>query len=249
MEWYVVTKRIKGRAYYYRQKTWREGKRVRTRSEYIGPGDQCYIAFHGTFAKFDTFDSAYLGDNTDCDDSREGFFFASNEQVSVSYASTYLAASRGLEQTRRKWEEKISALAGCSEWEAEQKLDNGEYHDDLETENRLKSYLERLRRAQVRLSNLTDRGVFKRLQLHKRAYMKVQRLAIKKPYIYDMEGRCYDGDTYMDAIEEAHMRGCDGVIIRNTYDGLTPSHIWAKGKEARTNVYIVFSEDQILPFD
>ncbi len=36
MDWYVVIKTIKGRCYYYRQKTWREGARVRTHSEYIG---------------------------------------------------------------------------------------------------------------------------------------------------------------------------------------------------------------------
>ena len=39
MDWYIVIKTIKGRRYRYRQKTWREGKRVRTRSEYIGPAD------------------------------------------------------------------------------------------------------------------------------------------------------------------------------------------------------------------
>src|SRR5690242_14634364 len=41
MQWYVVIKTINGRRYYYRQKTWREGKRVRTRSEYIGPVTDC----------------------------------------------------------------------------------------------------------------------------------------------------------------------------------------------------------------
>ena len=39
MDWYIVIKTIKGRRYKYRQKTWREGKHVRTRSEYIGPED------------------------------------------------------------------------------------------------------------------------------------------------------------------------------------------------------------------
>jgi antirestriction protein ArdC len=39
MDWYVVVKTINGCRYRYRQKTWREGKRVRTRSEYIGPAD------------------------------------------------------------------------------------------------------------------------------------------------------------------------------------------------------------------
>jgi hypothetical protein len=37
MDWYVVIKTIKGRRYRYRQKTWREHGRVRTRSEYTGP--------------------------------------------------------------------------------------------------------------------------------------------------------------------------------------------------------------------
>ena len=37
MDWYVVIKTINGRRYYYRQKTWREGKHVRTLSQYIGP--------------------------------------------------------------------------------------------------------------------------------------------------------------------------------------------------------------------
>ena len=45
MDWYIVIKTIKGRRYRYRQKTWREGGReggrVRTRSEHIGPaGDE-----------------------------------------------------------------------------------------------------------------------------------------------------------------------------------------------------------------
>jgi len=37
MDWYIVVKTINGHRYRYRQKTWREGRRVRTRSEYIGP--------------------------------------------------------------------------------------------------------------------------------------------------------------------------------------------------------------------
>lgn len=34
---YHTRKRIKGRQYWYLQKSWREGKRVRTKSYYIGP--------------------------------------------------------------------------------------------------------------------------------------------------------------------------------------------------------------------
>jgi hypothetical protein len=34
---YIVIKTIKGRRYAYEQRTWREGKRVRTESRYLGP--------------------------------------------------------------------------------------------------------------------------------------------------------------------------------------------------------------------
>lgn len=38
-DWYFVVKTIKGRRYRYRQRTWREGDRVRTQSQYLGPVD------------------------------------------------------------------------------------------------------------------------------------------------------------------------------------------------------------------
>ncbi len=39
MSWHIVAKTINGRRFLYRQMTWREGRRMRTRSEYIGPVD------------------------------------------------------------------------------------------------------------------------------------------------------------------------------------------------------------------
>ena len=36
MGWYIVVKTIKGHRYRYRQRTWREGGRVRTESQYVG---------------------------------------------------------------------------------------------------------------------------------------------------------------------------------------------------------------------
>jgi hypothetical protein len=38
--WYTVVKTIKGHRYEYLQRTWREGKKVRTESRYIGPADE-----------------------------------------------------------------------------------------------------------------------------------------------------------------------------------------------------------------
>src|SRR3954447_23780814 len=39
MDWYRVVKTIKGHRYIYEQRTWREGKKVRTESRYIGRAD------------------------------------------------------------------------------------------------------------------------------------------------------------------------------------------------------------------
>ena len=39
MGWYTVVKTIKGHRYIYQQRTWREGKKVRTESRYVGPAD------------------------------------------------------------------------------------------------------------------------------------------------------------------------------------------------------------------
>ena len=39
MGWYRVIKTIKGHRYLYEQRTWREGKKVRTENRYIGPAD------------------------------------------------------------------------------------------------------------------------------------------------------------------------------------------------------------------
>lgn len=263
MDWYVVIKTINGNRYYYHQKTWREGKHVRTKSQYIGPaandnmwpeghqkGFKNLIGFHGTFAQFENFSNDALGSNTGADDAKEGFFFASNKDVAISYASTWLAARRGLEATRRLLQERIKKASG-ENWfyDARGKLRNGDYHHDLALENKLKSYFERYDRASKRLSDLVDRGIFKNLKLAANASLKARKLVMRKPYIYHMHGSSYSEHRYMDAIEQAQGEGCDGVIIKNTYDGLTPSYVWAGGKEASTDVYIVFDATQILPLE
>jgi hypothetical protein len=39
MGWYSVVKTIKGHRYEYLQRTWREGRHVRTESRYVGPAE------------------------------------------------------------------------------------------------------------------------------------------------------------------------------------------------------------------
>ncbi len=236
MEWYVVVKTINGKRYRYRQKTWREGKRVRTRSEYLGP-DQL-IGYHGTFAKFERFEENYLGSNTECDSAAEGFFFASNKNVAISYISTHLARQRSIQTKIRTLEERIFALTELRPYAAEQRLARFE----TTLANKVKTFLGMLDRARRKLY---DYEITKVVQ-SKRGEVKQCILDIKRPYIHNMRGRSYDEEEYCKAAWRAKQLGCDGLIIRNTYD---PGS-WVKiDGDDKTDIYVAFQADQISPLN
>src|SRR5262245_42334133 len=152
MHWYTVVKTIKKRRYRYRQRTWRVGKCVRCESHYLGPCNTSLIGFHGTFAQFNKFDPCHLGSGVGGADTQGGFFFASNRRVAISYASTELAAKRGLYATMGTLTARIEALTGLDNpFKAEEELESGTYAHDKARENKIKSYLQRRRRASSRL--------------------------------------------------------------------------------------------------
>ncbi len=235
MEWYVVIKTIKGRRYRYRQQTWRQGKRVCTRSQYISP--EIIIGYHGTFAKFERFSPEYLASTNDCDSSREGFFFASNPRVAASYASTQIARRRGLEARIRTIEARIEDLAAMEMYEANDALATAGSFDP-DTTNKLKHFLAMRRRAMERLSA----NEITKVTVSKRAEVKRRVLDLKNPYVHDMQGRRFDDSEFCEAAWRAQEEGHDGVIIRNTYD---PGSCFSDCVYDLTNVYIVFDAAKI----
>lgn len=237
MDWYVVVKTIKGRRYRYRQKTWREGKRVRTLSEYVSA--EVIVGYHGTFAKFERFSSEYLGSANDCDSSHEGFFFASNPKVAASYASTQLARQRSLEAKILTVEARVRTMTGMDYfYGAQSAFEDGKFDPDLS--NKLRHFFRMRDRAQVRL--FTNK--ITKVTVSKRAQVKKCVLDLKNPYVHNMGGRGFDDEEFWDAATNAKEGGHDGVIIRRTYDpGSCPSDA------AVTDVYIVFDPDQISTVD
>jgi hypothetical protein len=246
MDWYRVVKTIKGHRYVYLQRTWRERRRVRCQCRYMGPLFIRALGYHGTFAKFRRFSAEALGSSTNASDATEGFFFASNRSVAISYASTELAATRGLDATIETLRKRIEAATGLSYWEASSKLEDGDYEDDLALLNKLKAYAVRLAKAERRMSDLLRRGVFDDVRLSKRGEVKEQRLVIHRAYYHDMEGTRYSPWAYSEAIDRAKEGGYDGVVIKNTYDGGSPSQWDDEEKDELTNVYIVFGAEQIF---
>jgi hypothetical protein len=246
MDWYVIVKVINGHRYRYRQKTWRVGNQVRCSSHYLGRCNTTVRGYHGTFAKFYKFEESKVGSATGGADTDSGFFFASNPRVAISYASTELAARRGLDTRIRTLEARIEALTGM-EWRvAEEQLEEGGYAHDKAIESKLKTYLQRRERAEGRLQG----GMFEELELSKRGHLKECRITIKDAYYFDNENRRCSPWTYLKAIEKARELGCDGVVIKNTYDMGTPSlsekDEWYYDFDDITDVYIVFSSEQIV---
>ncbi|MFL9824145.1 hypothetical protein [Rhodoplanes sp. SY1] len=246
MDWYRVIKTIRGRRYVYLQKTWRAGACVRCHSRYMGPASLRAIGYHGTFAKFEWFDRAECGSNTKANDACEGFFFASNRRVAISYASAEVAAERGLDATIAKIEHRVTEAFGVDWREVEMTLDGNGYDSDPEMKSLARNYLGRLKRAQTRFRDLRERGIFRELRPSKRGDVKERRLVIERPYYYDMGCRRYDPYSYEDAIEAAKESGHDGVVIKNTYDGYSFAMMTNPTAADLTDVYIVFDERQIV---
>ena len=88
MDWYRVIKTIKGRRYHYLQKTYRQGKSVKTLNRYIGRVDGSGSSrmtdgqgnplrvYHGTLETFDQFDLTKAGKNTGWKNANFGIFFS-----------------------------------------------------------------------------------------------------------------------------------------------------------------------------
>jgi hypothetical protein len=94
MEWYTVVKTINGRKYIYMQKTYREGKRVRTLNRYIGPANN--IVYHATREVFDHFDVSKAGTHTGWANASFGIFFSDNKDAVLEFAEN----TRGLADPR-----------------------------------------------------------------------------------------------------------------------------------------------------
>jgi len=223
MDWYIVIKTIKGRRYRYRQKTWREGGCVRTRSEYVSR--EIIIGYHGTFAKFERFDADHLGSA-----------FASNRNVAVSYASTQIARRRGLDARIRTIETRIESMSAMFWYDVEDALaDALRFQPDVM--HKLKHFHAMLKRAREKLHT----GEITTLVQSKRAEVKTCILDFRNPYVHNMNGRRFDDEEFCEAAMQAQDNGHDGVIIRKTYD---PGSCFDRSADL-TDVYIVFDPDRI----
>lgn len=116
---YCVIKCIKGRGYIYEQRTWREGKRVRTESRYIGPLDGGQRQRRGLGREIADFIAANLtplssGCRSDLGGRKKRRLFGELLRGTVRGNGTHeertrmgeIAAQRAMERSQREWQAK-----------------------------------------------------------------------------------------------------------------------------------------------
>lgn len=217
------------------------------------------LVYHGSMAVFDQFDEGKLGSNTGSSSAKEGFFFTDNPKLADFYGQSQIdpdlkAFSKRVEKMTDEEAQRLldrnddlqEAFFDASDADHGYELDNVTGEDirkwlidsGIETEANTadgalgNDFLDGIKemRQYFKNANLSTDGI-----QYTKGTVKQVFLSMKKPYIHDYRGRdAFDDQGYSDIIKKAKQMGHDGVIIKNTRDPLA------------TNLYIVFSKDQIV---
>ncbi len=196
------------------------------------------IVYHGTFAEFEKFDKSKLGSHTGSASAFEGFFFASNKEVAISYASSLNQKLERLAEKEVEARKKIEDLTGDNYMTAVFKAYREKY--DKETVNKIYELYKDIEASEDFQNSVEYLPMAFDSELGEGAFLKIARLYYKNPLIHDMNGEEYRDISYKELMIQAKNNGNDAVIIKNTYDGMNPV-----ASLELTDIYVVFDESQI----
>jgi hypothetical protein len=202
--------------------------------------------YHATKGKFKDFSENFLGSNTKAKSAQEGFFFASNKDVSVSYASKANDVFEKLQKEMEESEALMQDKVGMSLYDYKTTILR-KYRFTPEETVKIEANKALIERTQKAFDTFNEyklsydfEPVWTPNEISEEGELKEVVLDIKNPFIYDQKGEPYRDKTFVDVIKEAKEKGHDGVIIKNTYDGNNPFT-----REMPTDVHIVFKPSQI----
>lgn len=191
--------------------------------------------YHGSFSDFNKFSRRKRGDNTGANSAKEGFFFASNPEVAISYASDLTIKLHKLHKRLDVLRQLIETISGESYIRTSFNLMQERYPADLARQ--LEPLCEEAASIELELGGM-DESYFNSQELA--GSLKVVTLEYINPYEEDMD---FHGIAHTDSarkIREARQKGHDAVIFRNTYDGGNPV-----GADEPTDIIIVFNNSQV----
>lgn len=203
------------------------------------------IVYHGTFKNFEKFDKSKLGSNTESPSAYQGFFFASNKKVAISYASNISRRLKDCIEIKDHATDEIKRLTGDSYIDSLIKYMRHEYDESVD--KKLLELYETISTCEDYEAGLIDFPIAYDSDLDESGTIRRAKLHFKNPFIYDMKGRDYREIAYLDLILNIKLETYndkaplyDGLIIKNTYDGGDPV-----GELELTDIYVAFDESQI----
>lgn len=171
------------------------------------------VVYHGTADEITTFKAKERGRTTSSESAKKGFFFTSNKRIAKGYSD--FARPRNIDKLRQKYEH-LERMA--------QKINTNTAWDKYQ-----KAYAE-YENSELRYSREGDGNIVE-------AY-----LSMKNPLIHDFDGNEFRDESYSSLIDKAMKNKKDGVILKNTYDG-----VGERGalENPLTNIYVAFHPTQI----
>jgi len=199
--------------------------------------------FHGTLAKFKDFDRGFLGGATGASSAKEGFFFASNPNTALTYASKGAETMRVAPGQMKDLRAKLKELTGSDYTRIYYITTDLEKNPDAFGVGKKREVMDVIKKIQKLEANTEDAvdDVFGVSGSKKAGAIKEARLRMDNPLEFDANEDPVSEIGITDIIKNAKRDGRDGVIIRNTYDSAVPT-----GEDDMTDVYVVFDESQIM---
>lgn len=209
------------------------------------------LVYHGSGAKFATFDKNKRGATTRAKSAEEGFFFTSSKSLAYDFKKQAEGAAADLDAIR-------GAVEGLSDSQLESLAsDIGRIaSEDLDLEGRdffidslmdmyqhdtdINTWPEESNGTPKALKNYIPRDILEPGAIHD-VYLRIEN---PHEHVFDEDDDWHDEGAITRAISTAQKNGNDGVILRNMVDVARADE---KGNNAiRSDVYIAFEPDQII---
>lgn len=209
------------------------------------------LVYHGSGAKFATFDKEKRGATTRAKSAEKGFFFTSSKSLAYDFKKQAEGAAADLAAIRKAVkslsDSQLENLASDISRIASEDLDlegRDFFIDSLmnmyQYDTDINTWPEESNGTPKVLKNYISKDILEPGAIHD-VYLRIEN---PHEYTFNEDDDSHDEGAITQAISDAHKNGNDGVILRNMVDVARADE---KGNNAiRSDVYIAFEPDQII---
>lgn len=197
-------------------------------SKVVDENGEPLVVYHGSAGGFDEFSENHLGNTTDAELAKSGFFFTNNSNVADTYRFVHKNANIDELKSileKMSWDELVemnNAVMKTVHFKKGYEEEDGEYAlddfiKDIEDDSDISNYLDSLKYIYKASDFLKSKGIDFEPYVGGELYEVF--LNIKSPYKIDGDGDTLDTNTKIDYDKDVY----DGVIIGNVLDAIPMS--------------------------